>query len=32
MLGEVDEETARALIGDIDLRQAAAQTIDQGRS
>jgi NhaP-type Na+/H+ or K+/H+ antiporter len=32
MLGEVDEETARALIGDIDLRQAAAQTLDQGRS
>jgi NhaP-type Na+/H+ or K+/H+ antiporter len=32
MRGEVDEETARELIGDVDLRQAAGLTLDQDRS
>jgi CPA1 family monovalent cation:H+ antiporter len=32
MRREVSEETARELIGDIDLRQAAAHTVDQGRA
>ncbi|MEU8615179.1 sodium:proton antiporter, partial [Actinoplanes sp. NPDC048791] len=30
MRRELDEETARRLIGDIDLRQAAASTLGQG--
>ena len=32
MRREVSEETARELINDIDLRQAAAHTLDQDRT